>query len=133
MDEEASSGPDKVEQEILDAKKGVLANVSNKAAARYLGISTKTLYHLVNSLEGPPVLKALPTGKARNQHLHFPFQELELWNKARIQYPNPKKRRLVMEELEWMRLRQELWSLEEQAERIRKQLNAVGDPWYMRR
>lgn len=133
MEGEASSGYDKVDQEILDAKKGVLANVSNKAAARFLGISKTTLYNLINNLEGPPVLKALPTGKGKNQHLHFPFRELELWNNARILYPNPKKRRLVMEELECMRLRQELWSLEEQAERIRKQLKAVGDPWYMRR
>lgn len=131
----AKEGPDtaQLDQEILDAKKGVVANVSNKAAARYLGMSTRMLYDLINRLEGPPVLKALPTGKAQNQRVYFPFQELEVWNKARIQYPNPKKRRLVMEELECMRLRRELWSLEEQAERIRKQLSAVGDPWYMRR
>jgi len=133
MTNAAGAEQSKIDQEILDAKAGLVVRVSRNAAARYLGISKTSLSQLVSDGDGPPVYTALALGPGKNQHMHFPFRELEMWNDARIQYPNPKKRRLVMEEMECMRLRRELWNLEEQAESIRKQLKAVGDPWYMRR
>ena len=121
--------PEKIDQEILDAKRGVVASVSRYAAARYLGISPKKLWLLIESGEGPPHQKAIALGRALNQRVYFPFAELEMWQNARTLYPHPRKRRLLMEESERAKLRQELWELEERAELIRKRLRASGDNW----
>ena len=127
MTNAAGAEQSKIDQEILDAKAGLVASVSRNAAARYLGISKTSLSRLVLDGDGPPVYKALALGPGKNQHMHFPFRELEMWNDARVLYPNPRKRRLLIEEAERARLRHELWELEERAELIRKRLRASGD------
>ncbi|WP_282277197.1 hypothetical protein [Stenotrophomonas sp. PS02297] len=132
MANETSVKQSKVDQEILDAKQGLVASLSNKAAARYLGVSVRTLFLLVESGDGPPVYKALATGSGKNQHKHFPFRELEQWNEARIQYPHPRKTRLLRQESERAQLRHELWDLEQRAEHLRKFLRAIDDPWAKR-
>lgn len=121
--------PEKIDQEILDAKRGVVASVSRYAAARYLGMSPKSLWLLLESGHGPPHQKGVAQGRALNQRVRFPFAELEMWHNAQTLYPHPRKRRLFMEEAERAKLRQELWDLEQRAELIRARLRASGDNW----
>ena len=132
MTNAAGAEQSKIDQEILDAKAGLVLRVSRNAAARYLGISKTSLSQLVSDGNGPPVYTALALGPGKNQHMHFPFRELEMWNDARILYPNPRKSRLLRQESERARLRQEVWDLEQRAELIRKQLRAIDDPWAKR-
>lgn len=132
MTNAAGAEQSKIDQEILDAKAGVVASVSRNAAARYLGISKTSLSQLVSNGDGPPVYTALALGPGKNQHMHFPFRELEMWNDARILYPHPRKTRLLRQESERARLRHEVWDLEQRAELIRKHLRAIDDPWAKR-
>ncbi|HHA2457764.1 TPA: helix-turn-helix transcriptional regulator [Stenotrophomonas maltophilia] len=82
-----SPPPDKGQwqQEIEEAKSGVRAKVSTKAAAFYLGVHYTTLRAWVRAGEGPEPVKnpSRPGTTAVNQHMGFTLQSLDRFLKSR--------------------------------------------------
>nr|WP_313216935.1 hypothetical protein [Stenotrophomonas geniculata] len=82
-----SPPPDKAQwqQEIEEAKSGVRAKVSTKAAAFYLGVHYTTLRAWVRAGEGPEPVKnpSRPGTTAVNQHMGFTLQSLDRFLKSR--------------------------------------------------
>ncbi|WP_157806568.1 hypothetical protein [Stenotrophomonas maltophilia] len=82
-----SPPPDKAQwqQEIEEAKSGVRAKVSTKAAAFYLGVHYTTLRAWVRAGEGPEPVKnpSRPGTTAVNQHMSFTLQSLDRFLKSR--------------------------------------------------
>lgn len=77
----ASPAPDaqKWRQEIADAKAGVRAKVSTKAAALYIGVHYTTLRDWVREGRGPQPIQnpGKPGTTAQNQHLGFTLEALD--------------------------------------------------------
>lgn len=82
-----SPPPDKAQwqEEIEEAKSGVRAKVSTKAAAFYLGVHYTTLRAWVRAGEGPEPVKnpSRPGTTAVNQHMGFTLQSLDRFLKSR--------------------------------------------------
>ncbi|HDX0957055.1 TPA: hypothetical protein RNT23_000559 [Stenotrophomonas maltophilia] len=82
-----SPPPDKAQwqQEIEEAKSGIRAKVSTKAAAFYLGVHYTTLRAWVRAGEGPEPVKnpSRPGTTAVNQHMGFTLQSLDRFLKSR--------------------------------------------------
>lgn len=82
-----SPPPEKAQwqQEIEEAKSGVRAKVSTKAAAFYLGVHYTTLRAWVRAGEGPEPVKnpSRPGTTAVNQHMGFTLQSLDRFLKSR--------------------------------------------------
>lgn len=114
-------------QEIAEAQAGVRAVLSQDAAARYLGISTRTLYSMVQRREGPPHEKRVGTSRSMNERVYYPFEQLKAWKDARTQYDSPEAREQLREESRRARLRAELAEAEAQADALRRALRESGD------
>jgi len=114
-------------QEIAEAQAGVRAVLSQDAAARYLGISTRTLYSMVQRREGPPHEKRVGTSRSMNERVYYPFPQLKAWKDARTQYDSPEAREQLREESRRARLRAELAEAEAQADALRRALRESGD------
>ncbi len=82
-----SPSPDKAlwQEEIAEAKSGLRAKVSTKAAAFYLGVHYTTLRVWVRAGEGPDPVKnpSRPGTTAVNQHMGFTLQSLDRFLKSR--------------------------------------------------
>ncbi len=82
-----SPPPDKGQwqQEIEEAKSGIRAKVSTKAAAFYLGVHYTTLRAWVRAGDGPEPVKnpSRPGTTAVNQHMGFTLQSLDRFLKSR--------------------------------------------------
>ena len=117
----------RLDREIEDARRGVVANISREAAARFLGVSTKTLYRQIQAGEGPPHQKAVSKGAGKNQHLRFPFPDLEAWDNARTQYGSPEDRQKLREEAARNAIRRQIAEQEAQLQALRNQLRDSGD------
>lgn len=118
---------ERLDREIVDAKAGVKSKVSRAAAARYLDLSLTTLGELMKAGKGPPYLKNEAAGQAANQHVHFPWQELVVWDQARTSYSSPEQREQLEEESKRVALRRQLAELEAQAAALRRALRESGD------
>lgn len=114
-------------QEIAEAQAGVRAVVSRDAAARFLGMSTKTLYRIIQKGEGPPFVKRSVGSRSQNERVYFPYPQLNAWKEAQTQYSSPDQRQKLREEAERARLRAELANLEAQAAALRRALRESGD------
>lgn len=117
----------RIDQEIADAQAGVKSKVSRAAAARYLDMSLTTLGELMKAGKGPPHIKNAATSGAMNQHIHFPWDELVAWDKARTHYDSPEAREQIQEEARRAALQRQLHDLETQAAALRKALRESGD------
>jgi hypothetical protein len=84
---QASPAPavDKFKQEIAEARQGVRAKISTKAAAYYLDVHYTTLRDWVREGTGPEPVKnpAKPGTTALNQHLSFTLASLDAFIQAR--------------------------------------------------
>ena len=114
-------------QELAEAQAGVRAVVSREAAARFLGMSTKTLYRIIQKGEGPPFVKRSVGSRSQNERVYFPYPQLNAWKEAQTQYSSPDQRQKLREEAERARLRAELANLEAQAAALRRALRESGD------
>lgn len=114
-------------QELAEAQAGVRAVVSRDAAARFLGMSTKTLYRIIQKGEGPPFVKRSVGSRSQNERVYFPYPQLNAWKEAQTQYSSPDQRQKLREEAERARLRAELANLEAQAAALRRALRESGD------
>jgi len=87
----ASPAPDaqKWRQEIADAKAGVRAKVSTKAAALYIGVHYTTLRDWVREGRGPQPIQnpGKPGTTAQNQHLGFTLESLDTFLATRSGEP----------------------------------------------
>lgn len=87
----ASPAPDaqKWRQEIADAKAGLRAKVSTKAAALYIGVHYTTLRDWVREGRGPQPIQnpGKPGTTAQNQHLGFTLESLEAFLATRSGEP----------------------------------------------
>lgn len=114
-------------QEIAEAQAGVRASLSQDAAARYLGISTRSLYTLVQQKEGPPHEKRIGSSRSMNERVYYPFEPLKAWKDARTRFDSPEQRENLREEAKRARLRAELAEMEARAASLRKALRESGD------
>ena len=114
-------------QEIAEAQAGVRAVVSRDAAARFLGLSTKTLYRLLQKGEGPPYEKREGGSRSQNERVYFPFPQLKAWKDAQTLYSSPEQRDQLREEAHRNDLRRQLDELERAAAALRTALRESGD------
>ena len=117
----------RLDREIEDARRGVVSNISREAAARFLNVSTKTLYRQIQAGEGPPHQKASSKGAGKNQHIRFPFPDLEAWNSDRTQYGSAGDRHKLREEADRNAIRRQIVEQEAQLQALRSQLRESGD------
>lgn len=89
--EQASPAPvaEKWRQEIADAKQGMRAKVSTKAAALYVGVHHATLREWVKEGRGPQPIQnpGKPGTTAQNQHLGFTLESLDTFLATRSGEP----------------------------------------------
>lgn len=116
-----------IQAQIEQAQAGQRAVLSRDAAAFYLGMSTKTLFRLIQKGEGPPYQKSAGTSRSANERVYFPFAELRAWHEARTQYSSPALRVALEEEAQRNALRQRLAALDAEAAALRKALRESGD------
>lgn len=116
-----------IQQQIEQAQAGQRAVLSREAAAFYLGMSTKTLFRLIQSGDGPPYQKSQGTSRSSNERVYFPFDALRTWHEARTQYSSPALRAALEEEAQRNALRQRLAALDAEAASLRKALRESGD------
>lgn len=121
--------------EILEAKGGRVLTVSNRAAARYLGVHYITLGKWRNRTppKGPLFIKgeAEDGSMAANQHVHYKFQDIEVWLDARKGTSYKERKGLQeLEDLGRMRreleLQLEIQSAKDEIARLRKRIGAKG-------
>lgn len=125
--EHADKRQAKIEHEIAQAKDGLRAVLSREAAAAYLGISTKTLFRLIQRGEGPPYQKNEGTSRSNNERVYFPFDQLRTWQEARTQYSSPAQREKLAEEAKRNELRRRMAELEAEHAALQRALRESGD------
>jgi hypothetical protein len=110
--------------EIQRAEAGTLANLSTGAAALWLGVDAKTLWTWRQGRNPPPFVQS---GTGRNAHVHYPFRELQDWNRARIQ-ADPQEVRRWRDEAERAELQKIEADLLAQLHAVQNRLKAQRDP-----
>lgn len=105
----ARKAQEKAERELERARKGVVPDVSARAAALFLNIHVETLgrWRRRNPPLGPPWRKGADGLGVRNEHISYAYEELVAWKEAR-QAKSHKERRDI-DDLE--RIRQEIAEL----------------------
>ena len=127
LDADIASRNAKLDDEIQRAKAGTLAQLSQPAALRFLGISRSTLYRMIQAGDGPPHVKRPGSSRSQNERLYFPFNDLKTWQDARTHFDSPEVREQHREEAKRNALRAELAEMEARAASLRKALRESGD------
>lgn len=115
-----------IDQELEEARAGVCAWVSAKAAARFLGVHPDTLgdWRRRDPPHGPAWTKGIGGGSGRNQHVRYDYRSLVAWANDRFDQTTNGQR--LLDQLHLVRAKQREVELELQLRRERIRLQRIS-------